>query len=294
MARKEGDRNLQKLVLGVIGVAGLFVFLTLFGSFYTIDQGERGVITRNGAVIGSADPGLHFKLPFVDAVHEISVQTAAVAFENEPVYSADRQSASVTFSINYSALPGEVKTIYARYGSLESLESRELSRQARQQIKNVFGQFTAETAIRERGRLNAEVYDALANLGDGLIKVEGLQIENIDFSDAVETAAEDRAKAEMNVQTKKQELEKTKVEAQITVTEAKARADSEVAAATARAEAKRMEGDAEAAAIRAKGDALRENPGLVQLIQAERWDGVLPTTMVPGSTVPFMNMAATN
>lgn len=28
----------------------------------------------------------------------------------------------------------------------------------------------------------------------------------------------------------------------------------------------------------------------VALIQAERWNGQLPTTMVPGATVPFMDV----
>jgi hypothetical protein len=28
----------------------------------------------------------------------------------------------------------------------------------------------------------------------------------------------------------------------------------------------------------------------VTLVQAERWNGVLPTTMVPGSVVPFVSL----
>jgi uncharacterized membrane protein YqiK len=74
------------------------------------------------------------------------------------------------------------------------------------------------------------------------------------------------------------------------VIQAQAEADAQLARATAEAEATRIRGDAEAAAIRAKADALRDNAGLIALTQAERWDGKLPTTMIPGSTVPFMNM----
>jgi len=48
--------------------------------------------------------------------------------------------------------------------------------------------------------------------------------------------------------------------------------------------------DAEASAIRARGAALRDNPTLIELVQAERWNGILPTTMIPGSTVPFLNV----
>lgn len=51
-----------------------------------------------------------------------------------------------------------------------------------------------------------------------------------------------------------------------------------------------MAGEAEAAAIDAKGRALKDNPQLVDLVQAERWDGVLPTTMVPGGSVPMVTL----
>ncbi len=40
----------------------------------------------------------------------------------------------------------------------------------------------------------------------------------------------------------------------------------------------------------AKGIALRANADLVQLQAVEKWDGKLPTTMVPGSALPFVNL----
>jgi regulator of protease activity HflC (stomatin/prohibitin superfamily) len=160
----------------------------------------------------------------------------------------------------------------------------------REQIKNVFGTFTADTAIRERGRLNNEVAAAISDLGAGLIKVEGVNIENINFSDAVEAAAEQRAQAEMLVQTEKQKLEREKVLAQVAVTQAQAQADSQLATARANAEAVRLNGEAEAAAIKAKSDAMATSPNLVELTKAERWNGALPQTFVPGSAVPFLNI----
>ena len=52
----------------------------------------------------------------------------------------------------------------------------------------------------------------------------------------------------------------------------------------------RVAGEAEAAAIEARAKALGTNPNLVTLVQAERWNGVLPTTIVPGSAVPFVSL----
>ena len=63
---------------------------------------------------------------------------------------------------------------------------------------------------------------------------------------------------------------------------------------TTRADAKaysaKVQGEAEASAIRNRGDALRDNPGLPALVTAEKWDGHLPTTMVPGGAVPFLKV----
>lgn len=293
--------NRSYFSLAIIGIVALVGLTAVGGSFYTVDEGERAVVLRNREVIGVADPGLHFKLPFMDDARIISTRTQTVEFPNEPVYTADRQSAGVTFSINYSALPGEVESIYRANGTLEQMESRVLIRQAKEQIKNVFGRYSADTAIRERGRLNNEVAQSVGKLGNGLIKVESVQIENIDFSDAVEQAAEDRAMAEMSVQKKKQEFERQKIENEISVANAKAAADAQVATANANAQAIKLEGEAkaantrlngeaEAAAIKAKSDALAASPALVELTKAEKWDGALPQTFVPGSAVPFLNI----
>lgn len=280
--------SIVKTFIGVI-VVMLFVSFGL-GSFYIIDQGERGVVLRNGAIIKVVEPGLNFKTPFIEFVETISVQEHSLELINEPAYSSDRQSADITMSINYSAVPSEVDAIYGRYGSLDALITREITRVAKAQMKNVFGRYTAATAIADREKMGKDILAAISGAGDGLVTIQSIQIENIDFSNAVETALEDRSKAEAEVQTKKQELEKEKIDAQIAVTKAQGIADSTVAAAKAQAEATTLAGAAEASAIRVKGDALRANPELVALITAENWNGILPTTMLPGSTVPFIEI----
>ena len=60
--------------------------------------------------------------------------------------------------------------------------------------------------------------------------------------------------------------------------------------AKAEADAIKLKGDAEASAIQAKANALRENPSLVALAATEKWDGKLPSTFVPGSAVPFLQI----
>ena len=271
-----------------IGLAALTV---VGGSWYTVDEGYRGVTLRNGAVTGTAEPGLGFKLPLIDSVIDISVQSQAQLYENVLVYSRDQQTAGLALSVNYRFPADQVETIYREYGGEAGVISRLLDRQVLEEVKNVFGKFNAVTAIQERERLAAEVQMAIQKAVIGPITVESVQIENIDFSDAYEQSIEARMLAEVEVQKVRQNAEREKVTAEITVIQAKAEADAQLARATAGAEATRIRGEAEASAIKAKAEALKDNAGLIALTQAEKWNGQLPTTMIPGSTVPFMDVA---
>jgi modulator of FtsH protease HflK len=65
------------LPLGLIGfgIIALLLLWAVFSSFYTVQPEERAVIKRFGAVINTADPGLHFKLPFgIDSVQLVKTE----------------------------------------------------------------------------------------------------------------------------------------------------------------------------------------------------------------------------
>ena len=274
----------------IAGVVGLAALTVLGGSWYTVGEGYRGVQLRNGAVVGTAEPGLGFKMPVIDSVVDISVQSQARTYENVQTYSKDQQTASLMISVNYRLPADQVENIYGEYGGAEGVVNRLLDRQVPQAVKNVFGRFNAVTAINERGRLVNEVSTALMESVKGPIIIESVQIENIDFDDGYERAIAARMEAEVEVQKVKQNAEREKITAEITVIQAQAAADSKLAEAKAAAEATRIQGEAEASAIKAKAEALKDNAGLIALIQAEKWNGALPTTMIPDSTVPFMDV----
>jgi regulator of protease activity HflC (stomatin/prohibitin superfamily) len=274
-----------------VGIAVALFFMTVFfGSWYTIDEGERGVILRNGAVVGVADPGLGFKLPVVDTVVPITVQSKARHYENVLTYSRDQQTATLTVSVNYRLPAEQVQRIYAEFGGEEGILNRLLDRQVFEEVKVVFGRYNAVSAIQDRERMVADMQMAVQRAVQGPIIIDSLQVENIDFSDAYEASIEQRMLAEVEVQKVKQNAEREKVSAEIAVIQAQAQADAALAQARAEAESIRIKGEAEAAAIAARGAAIRENPGLVELTTAERWNGQLPATMVPGSAVPFLGV----
>ncbi len=275
---------------GIVGIVGaLVVAPVLFGSWYTIDEGERGVILMNGKYVEVADPGLHFKWPIIESVEKISIRSYTQVYSGMTAYSKDQQPAQLQASVTFSVPADQVATVYSEYTNIDNLVARVLDRVVPNQMENVFGKYTAISVVQNREKFSHDVREAImANLPPE-VHVEGVNVENIDFSNAYEQSVEDRMKAEVEVATRNQNLEKEKINAQIVETTAQGEAAANLARAEAEAAAIRMRGEASAAAIRARADALRENAQLVELIKAERWNGVLPTTVLPNDTVPFID-----
>src|SRR3990167_10843193 len=110
------------LVGKIVGhsVSVLVVLVILFGSIGTIDAGERGVRTRFGAVKGVVEQGLYFKLPLIEKMHKMNVQTKTIKYELEdPLFSAskDLQDVKIAVVLNYRLDPTKVETIYQQYGT---------------------------------------------------------------------------------------------------------------------------------------------------------------------------------
>ena len=277
----------KKVAIGVVG--GVFLLLTSCGSFYSVEQGERGIHTRTGAMVGVSEPGLHFKVPFIDAVNHISIRSTPIEWKLQPdadsrmaSYSKDQQPAHIALTVTWS-LPGDEKTIgdiFTMYGSREGFYRAVVLPKSVEAVKGVFGSYDAVSVIQQRAKFNVEVADALAKLLEGYpIVLGGVQVQDIEFSDAYEDAVEARMTAQVEVQKREQQKQTAQIDADIAVIKAEAAAEQT-----------RLNGQAEADAIKARADALASNAKLVDLTAVEKWNGVLPTTMVPGSAVPFLNV----
>jgi regulator of protease activity HflC (stomatin/prohibitin superfamily) len=274
--------------IGVVSIAALGIF---FGSWYRVDEGERAVVLTNGSFSEIAGPGLNFKIPFFQTARFFSVRNEVVTFDKMAAYSFDQQTAELRMSINYQIMPDQVERVYKEYGSLQGAVDRVINPRVYESMKNVFGQYSAQRAIQERGKLNSDILMALQNsVKSSGIQILSVQVENIDFSDSYEGAVEAAAKAKADIERSKSELLRVEQEAQQKVKQAQAEAEAKKLQADADAYATKAAGEATAGAIRERGAALRDNPQLVDLVAAERWNGQLPTTMLPNSTVPFINM----
>lgn len=280
---------------GFVGLAIMIALLGLsfvMGSWYTINERERGILLRAGKLVSIESPGLGFKIPFLDSIFIVSMETQLLSLRKLHTYSRDQQPAVINISINYRASEPLLRELYQQFGSLKGYEDRILTPQVLDELKVVFGRFNAVTAIQERGRLNQEVRTAIIEGAKGPVVITNVQIENIDFSQAYEQSIEQRMLAEVEVQKIRQNAEREKISAEIVGIKAKAEAERIEALARAEAAQIKLRGNAEAEAISARGTALANSPRLVELVQAERWNGVLPTTVLPTTAVPIISAPA--
>ncbi|MFA5625831.1 MAG: prohibitin family protein [Bradymonadales bacterium] len=277
----------QISLLIVLCIVALIVGLT---SVHAIDEGERGVMLTNGRISKIVEPGLTFTIPFFQRLERISTRTRTMRIPNLEMYSYDQQIAELEVTVTYHNTPEQIEAVYRQYGASE-LYPRAVLPRVKEVSKSVFGLYTAARAIQERAHLNAAVNIAIKEaLVDIPVVIENIQIENVDFSDTYELAVEQAARAKADVERAKSELARVEQEAQQKVKNAEAEAAATKARADAEAYSVRQAGEAQADALRARGAALRDNPELINLIKAERWNGVLPVTMIPGSSVPFIDI----
>lgn len=278
-----------KTVLG--GVLVLLLVAVGISSTYTIDEGERGVILRNGKAVGVAEPGLGVKRPFVDSVENIDITTQKQMYSPFNAISGDQQQATMNVSVSYRVPADKVLQVYQRYGTISNLQAAVVDRLVRGKLTVIFGQYTAESAVKQGEKLASDLQAAIEKeIPNGVIVIDGVNIEGIKYSDEYNQRIESRQAEEIEVTKRQKSLEKERIDKEITMTKADALAYEREKLAAADAAAIRAKGQAEAETINAKGKALRDNPALVDLTYAEKWNGQTPTTVVPNSSITGLNV----
>jgi regulator of protease activity HflC (stomatin/prohibitin superfamily) len=281
----------KRIGIAITIVVAFLLVLFPAAPFFTVEQGEAGVVLRFGKVVQVAEPGLHFKVPIVDQVYRMSTRIEKRIYDKVQSYSRDVQEASVRLSVNYHVPIASIGEVYARYGT--NYATRVIDPVVPDRFKKVFGQYQAATVVSERVKLGQEIEVAIRESVPDTIVVDTVQFENVDFSANYIKAIEAAAQAEAQTRQSRNELERERVEAQKKVVQAQAQAQQIRERAQADADAIRLRGEAEARAIAAKAKAFVDNPGYSTLVAVERWNGVLPQTMLPGAALPFVTVPQT-
>lgn len=281
---KKFNLPIKTLVIGVSAAIGLY------SSIYTVTEGHIGIVKRFSEAKEQVNPGLHFKVPFVDSVEEIEVRTRK---NEEKMASSTKEQMPVTVSVsvNWTVDKTAALELFRQYGGLNQFESRILDPRFRSATKDVIPRFDAEKLIQDRASaIQAIEANLIEEMKDFPVTVDNIQIENIQLPAKYLTSIETKQTEKNLAAAEEHKLARQNLEAQRDVNTAKAKADGIKLVAIAEAEAIKIKGLAEAEAITAKAKALGNNPLIIKLTEAQNWDGKLPSTILGGENMPILDM----
>ncbi|MBP9864279.1 prohibitin family protein [Patescibacteria group bacterium] len=258
-----------KIIVGLILAVVAFVIILILNPFVTVGAGERGVVLNWGAFTGNVlSPGLHFRIPIAQSVVKMDVQTQKLEIIGSEAYSRDLQNVKIHSVLNYNLDPKEVGLIYQQYGL--DAEFRILQPNLEAAVKQTIAKYSAEELLTKRGEVTSEIESTFRQAVPALFVVTKYALVNETFSEAYEQAIEEKQVAQQYAEKADNDLKRIKIEA-----------EQRVAQATAEAEAIKIQAEA----IQQQGGA-----SYVNLKAVEKWDGHLPAQMIPGGTLPFLNL----
>ncbi|MFH0928307.1 MAG: prohibitin family protein [bacterium] len=251
-------------ILGVVLV--VLIFLVALTPVTIVNAGDRGVVLVWSAFTGKVlEPGIHFRMPIVERIVHIDVQTQKIE-QPTVAYSKDMQQVNTKLALNYHPDVLQVGRLYQDIG-LE-YEDRIVKPAIEEAVKQATANFTAEELISRRAEVKDKIKLALVErLTPRFMVIDEFSITDFSFSDQFEAAVEAKQVAEQQALKAKNDLDRITIEAQQSIETAKAQAES----------------------IRIQANALAQNKELINLKAVEKWNGVLPVYMLSGA-MPFLNI----
>jgi len=277
-----------KKAMPIIGIVACAIIIIVSCVSY-VPTGYTGIVTTFGKVHDEVlDAGLNFHAPW-DNVIKMDNREQRITFNLE-AFSKDIQQVDVQGSINYNIDKSTAMNLYKDVGT--NYSEILIGPRINEDVKIIIARYTAENLIESRQKAADAIYELIKNeLAPKGINVISFAIENIDFTDAFESAVEAK-------QVATQEKQKAQTQQEQQTMEATQAAERQRIAAQAEADVKKIDADADAYATKIKAEAEAEandkiNKSLTdQLIsynQMLRWDGKLPTFMGGDSMIPVLD-----
>ena len=254
----------MKSIQFVIAGIGIAVFI-LLQCVFVVDQTERAIVLQLGKPVGTADyePGLHFKLPFVQNVIFFDSRVLEYDAPAAEILTQDKKNMVVdNFSrwriVNPLLFYQTVRNIQ---GGLSRIDDIVYS-----QLRESLGRYTlTEIVAVERSTIMDEVTTkANVLLGEYGIHIIDVRIKRTDLPQENQLAIYGRMKAERERQAKQYRSEGREEATKITTLADRQRA---VILADARRAAEAARGEGEAAATAVYAQALSQDPDFYEFVR---------------------------
>jgi len=251
-------------------ILGLFVLAILSTTLFTVYATDRAIITRLGALLKNKEgkvktlgPGLHFKLPLLDSVHEFDVRLNLTEIPSERIVTKEKEVLMVDVFVEWRIhdLPLFYTTTQGRG---ELFAGRDRAEQLlRQNVKGVlhaeFGQRTLEDVISgDRNQLMQKIVERTdENAKSYGMQIVDLRINRVEYPPEVN----DKVFARMSSERKQVAVRfRANGEAKAALIRAEADKTARIMVAEAEKEAERIKGEGDAKAMQIYADSYNQAP----------------------------------
>lgn len=251
----------------LIGTVLFVTLVVLSNSVFVISETQRGVLLKFGEVVNSdLEPGLHFKIPFVDSVRKFDGRILTVDSTPERFFTQEQKQLIVDSYAKFRII--DTAKYYTATSGEEFRAAALLSQRINDDLRNqVAGRSVQEVVSGERDQLMDAVKARLnetvsAELG---VEVIDVRVKKIDLPNEVSQSVYRRMNAEREKEARELRSEgkeiaegmRAEADRKVTVIEAEAFRDAEI-----------LRGDGDATATRIYAESFNRNPEFYSFIRS--------------------------
>ena len=243
----------------LLGTLIFFGFIVLSNAVFVISETQRGVLLKFGEVVNSdLEPGLHFKIPFVDSVRKFDGRILTVDSTPERFFTQEQKQLIVDSYAKFRVV--DTAKYYTATSGEEFRAAALLSQRINDDLRNqVAGRSVQEVVSGERDQLMEAVKSrlnetVLTELG---VEVIDVRVKKIDLPNEVSQSVYRRMNAEREKEARELRSEgkeiaegmRAEADRKVTVIEAEAVRDAEI-----------IRGNGDATATRIYADSFNRDP----------------------------------
>ncbi|MBL1433870.1 MAG: protease modulator HflC [Gammaproteobacteria bacterium] len=185
------DRRMLPIVLVVV------ILVLLSQSVFTVSETEKAVRFRLGEIVDTDyNPGLHFKLPFVNNIRKFDSRIITLDATPEEFLTAEKKNLVVDSFVKWRI--NEVSNFYTSTGGSISTANLRLSQIIKETLKGEFGRRTIKEVVSGERRNVMDNLTKKTNLQAAKfgIQVVDVRLKRIDLSDKISDSVFQRMESE--------------------------------------------------------------------------------------------------
>ena len=278
---RKKDKRMTPVKFVLLIFAAILVILFIRSTFTIVPTGYTGVRTTFGQINETpVSNGINFKIPLIQTIELVNNKQQDIV-DNSRVWSETSERTAIYYegvTVTYQISPSASAWIFAHVSDYRNtLISSQLVASAIKASSKTLSDVDATN----RGMIEPLVQENLQKSVDdkyeeGIIMINKVTINNVDFDDSYNLAIANRQKAQIEAEQQaidnEKNIKKAEADAKVRLTEAQAKADALLIQAKAEAEA---------------NEVLQKSltPEILKQMYIEKWDGILPKVMSNGTDI---------